>query len=187
LAGNWFVLHRLRDAVAHHPGLRMLLGPARALRLADWLASHVSAIAGVLALAVLLGILPALGGFFGVHLDIRHGVLSAGMLAVAASSAGAGFWQEASSWLAVAGVVASGLLNVATAFLCSLALALYAKGVRGRARKMVVRSLWRRLRAAPLAFVLPPRRQPLPLQARGPQRREVAQVEPDRPDRTGTH
>lgn len=190
LAGNWFVLHRLRDGVAHHPGLRMLFGPARALRLAGWFASHVSAIAGGLSLALLLGLLPALGGFFGLPLDIRHGVLSAGILAVAASSAGADLWQEASTWLAVAGVVASGLINVATAFLCSLGLALHARGIKGRVRKMVLRSLWRRLRAAPLAFFLPPRRHPpAPLQRRGTQRREGPQSEPDRPeeDRTGTH
>src|SRR5690606_33980690 len=123
LADNWFVLHRLRDAVAHHTGLRMLFGPARAFRFADWSARLVPAVAGGIALALLLGMLPAIGGFFGLPLDVRHGVLSAGLLAAAGSVEGIGFWQQSATWLAIAGVAVSLVLNVATPFLCSLLLA----------------------------------------------------------------
>ncbi|WP_161993178.1 site-specific recombinase [Lacisediminimonas profundi] len=184
LADNWFVLHRLRDAVAHHPGLRMLFGAARTQRFADWSARHVPAIAGGLSLAVLLGMLPVVGEFFGMPLDVRHGVLSAGMLTVAAISAGLGAWQDPSTWLAVAGVVASGLINVGTAFFCSLALAMFARNVNGRARRMIVRSLWRRLRAAPLAFVLPPKWQPVAPVPRV-RRREAARTLSDQAENPG--
>ena len=187
LADNWFVLHRLRDAVAHHTGLRMLFGPARASRFANWSARHVPAIAGGLALAILLGMLPAIGGFFGLPLDVRHGVLSAGLLTVAGTASGAAIWQEAATWLAMAGVVVSLLLNVATAFLCSLVLAMHAKSIKGRARRMVLRSLLRRLRSAPFSFLLPPK----PHVAVSPPRirpREVQRLQPesDDEDRTGT-
>ncbi|MDB5796251.1 MAG: preprotein translocase subunit TatB [Paucimonas sp.] len=158
LADNWFALHRLREAIAHHPGLRLLFGAVRSARFAAWCARHVAAIAGSLVLALLLGTLPALGDFLGFPIDLRLGVLSAGLLAAALASADGAVWQEAAVLLALAGVASACVLNVMTAYLCSLALAMHARHVEGRARGMVLRSLLRRLRAAPGQFLLPPRR-----------------------------
>lgn len=186
LADNWFVLHRLRDAIAHHAGLRMWLGAARSQRLASWLARHVSPLAGGVALAGMFAALPALGGFFGTPLDLRHAVLSAGMLATALSVLDISAWREASTWLAVLGVLLALPLNILAAWSCSLLLALHSRNAGPRARRVVARSLLRRLRSAPLSFVLPNKggsvaAQPQPVAARVEQARDAV-----RGQRTGT-
>ena len=190
LAGNWFLLHRLRDAIAHHRGLRRWLGGPACSRFAAWCARGFTYAAGALALAFLFGLLPAVGDFFGVSLDIRHGTLAAGMLTLALLKSGPQALVQASSWLALAGVLLTFVLNLATPFLCSLLLAMRARQMSVRSRRAVWRSLGRRLLRAPLSFVLPEpdRVRRLPARAAKPPRQSDAD-EPSHPprDRTGTH
>ncbi|HWU99064.1 MAG TPA: preprotein translocase subunit TatB [Oxalicibacterium sp.] len=152
---NWFTLRRLRESLAHHRRLVHALGTHRAERLASWLERNVAAIAGNLALAVLLGMAPVIAQFFGVPLDVRHVALSAAALTAAAGSLGWDVVTMPQFWLACAGVVSIGLLNVGIAFACALALALRARDVPKRTRRLVFRAVLQRFALRPAVFFWP--------------------------------
>jgi site-specific recombinase len=154
-ADNWFALRRLRDSIAHHRRVVHALGPHRAQRWAAWLERNVAGIAGNLALAVLLAMTPPVAQFFGLPLEVRHVTLSAAALAVAAFSLGWHVFSMPQFWLAAAGLAAIGLLNLGVAFSCALALALRARDVPRRQRRMAFRALWRRCLLRPLEFLWP--------------------------------
>jgi site-specific recombinase len=156
-ADNWFALHRLRDALAHQRRLVYALGPGRTQRLAGWLERHVADIAGSLALAALLGLAPAFATFFGLPFQVRHVTLDAAALAAAATSLGWPALTEPAFWLAAAGVMVSGLMNVAVAFACAFGLALHARAVPAAVRRRVSGAVLRRLLASPGTYLLPDR------------------------------
>lgn len=158
-ADNWFALRRLRPTIAHHRRVVHALGTARAERLAHWIEGHVAGVAGNLALAMLLGMGPVLLQFFGVPLDVRHVTLATGALTAALASIG---WEALTTrefWLAGGGILAIGLLNVAVAFACALLLALRARDVPARTRRVVFRAVLRRFAASPLSFLFPARQE----------------------------
>jgi len=154
-ADNWFALRRLRDSIAHHRRVIHAMGPARAERFAWWLERNVATIAGNLALGILLGMTPAIAQFFGVPLDVRHVTLSMASLAAATISLGWPVLATPQFWLAAAGVVAAGVLNVAVAFACALVLALRARDVPRRVRRFTYRALLRQVASHPFSFLLP--------------------------------
>ncbi|MGE5651453.1 MAG: preprotein translocase subunit TatB [Bacillota bacterium] len=157
-ADNWFALRKLREGLAHHRRLVHVLGAARAQRWAAWIERHVARIAGSVSLALLLGMTPILARFFGMPFEVRHITLAAGELTAAAGSLGLEALKSRDFWLAAAGVGLSGLLNVGVAFACALMLALRARDVPGRTRRLVFRSVLRRMAAAPRAFLFPQKR-----------------------------
>ena len=59
-------------------------------------------------------------------------------------------------WWCLAGIVATGLLNLVVSFWLAFHLALRSRGVRLRERMRIGAALWRRLRAEPLSFLRPP-------------------------------
>lgn len=152
---NWFTLRGLKQGLAHHRRLVHALGANRAQRLAAWLERNVAAIAGNVALAMLLGMTPVIADFFGVPLSIRQVTLSAATLTAAAGSLGWDVFTTPQFWLAFAGLVVTGLLNVATAFGCALVLALRARDIPRPRRRMVLRAVLRRFVLAPAAFFWP--------------------------------
>jgi site-specific recombinase len=160
LADNWFALRRMREALASHRRLVYALGSLRARRFAAWAERHVAQVAGNLALALLFGLAPAVAHFFGLPIELRHVTLAAGRLLIAAGAIGWRIVLEPAFWLALAGVLAAGLFNVATAFGCALWLALQARGLPTPARRRVLRAVLRRFLAAPSAWLLPRRGEP---------------------------
>ncbi len=154
---NWFALRRLREALTHQRRLVFVLGAMRAERWAAWLDRNVAQIAGNVSLGLLLGMTPVLAQFFGLPLDVRHVTLATGTLAAAASSLG---WQVLAApqfWLAIAGIVVVGVLNVGVSFACALTLALRARNVPARIRRLVFRAVLRRFSASPRSFLFPER------------------------------
>jgi site-specific recombinase len=160
-ADNWFALRRLREALAHHRRLVFAVGSIRAQRWAKWLEDHVATIVGNISLAVFLGMTPVVAGFIGLPIDVRHVTLSTATLTAAASSLGWSVFASPEFWLAVAGIVVIGLLNVGVAFACALALALRARDVPKRIRRIVFRTVLKRFTAAPGAFLLPAKQEPV--------------------------
>ena len=63
-AENWFVLHRLDSAIAWNPRIVARLGAARAMRWSRWWRANVSGLAANISLGMMLGMVPALLGFF---------------------------------------------------------------------------------------------------------------------------
>lgn len=154
-ADNWFALRQLREGLGHHRRLVHALGAARAQRWAAWLENHLAGIVGNVSLGILLGMTPAVAQFFGLPLDVRHVTLSTGALTAAASSLGWSVFALPEFWLALCGIGLIGLLNVGVAFSCALALALRARDVPRRVRRVVFRSVLRRFAASPRSFLLP--------------------------------
>ena len=186
LADNWFALRRLREALTHHRRLVHALGAARTQRWAVWLERHIAAIAGNISLAIFLGMTPVVAQFFGLPLDVRHVTLSSATLTAAACSLGWPVLAKPEFWLAVGGVALTGLLNIGVAFACALSLALRAREVPPRIRRLVVRSLLRRLSASPATFLFAPSAEPerggghgpMPVQQTAVQRTQAAEPKP---------
>ena len=156
-AENWFVLHRLDSAIAWNPRILATLGAARARFWAGWWRANVSGVAGNVSLGFMLGLVPALLGFFGVGVDVRHVTLAAGQLGAALGALGWGIVQTPVFWWCVAGIAVTGVLNLTVSFGLAFLVALRSRGVRLKEQTRILAALRRRLLAQPLSFLLPPR------------------------------
>jgi site-specific recombinase len=159
-AENWFVWHRLESAIAWHPSAVAWLGAARAARWAAWWRANISGLAGNVSLGMMLGLVPALALFLGLPVDVRHVTLSTGQLAAAAGALGMDIVHRADFWWCVAGVAATGALNLGASFFLALRVALRSRGVRLAERRRIRLAIARRLLRRPGTFVLPPRAMP---------------------------
>jgi len=157
---NWFVLHRLDSALRYHPRITDLLGQARADRWASFMRRNISGLAANVSLGLMLGLIPAFAGFFGLGLEVRHVTLSTGQLAAATASLGLDIFQTGAFWWCLAGIAATGLLNVGVSFYLAFALALRAHNVVGVQRSSIYAALRQRLRQQPGSFFWPARDRP---------------------------
>ena len=152
---NWWVYHRLTSALAHHPGLVARIGAPRAQRWAQWWRANVSGLAANVSLGLLLGLVPPLLAFVGLPIEVRHVTLSTGQLAAAVGTLG---WQTAATpafWWCVAGLGATGALNLGVSFWLALRVAMRSRGITLGDRRRLNRAIGRRLRQAPRSFLLP--------------------------------
>jgi site-specific recombinase len=156
-AENWFVFHRLDSAIAWNPHIIRRVGASRAKYWAGWWRRNISGLAANVSLGLMLGLVPAIVGFFGLGLDVRHVTLSAGQLAAAAGALGLPVLTEPVFWWCVAATLLTGMLNVSVSFYLAFKLALRSRGVRLTDRTRIAAAIRGRLRSAPLSFVLPPR------------------------------
>ncbi len=156
---NWFVLHKLDSALANNPRFTRTLGRGRAARWATWLRTNISGLAANVSLGFMLGLVPVFAHFFGLGLDVRHVTLSAGQLAAAAVALGPDVLRLPDFWWAVGAVVLIGPLNLTVSFYLAFRLALQAQAISSVNRKLIGSAIRRRLRAAPLSFLRPPRAQ----------------------------
>ncbi len=102
-------------------------------------------------------------------MEVRHVTLSTGQVAVASFTLGAGILTTTPFWLAVAGLVLIGVLNVGVSFGLALRLAMRAVDISPTDRAHVYSAIRQRLFSRPLEFIWPPRDEPrsaLPDEAR---------------------
>ena len=156
-AENWFVLHRLDSAIAWNPRIVARLGAPRAKRWAAWWRANISSVAANVSLGMMLGLVPALLAFFGLPIEVRHVTLSTGQLGAALGALGWSALAEPALWWCVAGLAATGALNVGVSFWCAFKVALRSRGVRTAERERIRAAIRRRLRSQPLSFLWPPR------------------------------
>jgi len=154
---NWFVFQRLDSAIAWNPRIVATLGSARAQRWAAWWRANISGLAANVSLGLMLGLVPALFAFFGLGIEVRHVTLSTGQIAAAAGALGLQVLHEAAFWWCLAGIAATGVLNLSVSFWFAFKVALRSRGVRVQDRALITRAIWRRLRSAPLSFLWPPK------------------------------
>lgn len=160
---NWFVYHRLESALAWNPGVRRLLGPERAPRWARWWRANVSGLAANVSLGLLLGVVPALGTFFGLPVEVRHVTLATGQLAAAVGALGTELLYQPAFWWCVAAIPVVGLLNLGVSFALAFRVALASRGLRLQDRSRLYAALRQRWRQAPGSFFRPPAEPPAPL------------------------
>ncbi len=154
-AENWFVWHRLDSALAWNPRIVARLGAARAQRWGAWWRRNVSALASNVSLGLMLGLVPPVATFFGLPLDVRHVTLSTGQLAAAVGSEGTALLARADFWWCVAGIAATGALNLAVSFALAFKVALRSRGIRTAGRDRLYAAIRRRMWREPRTFVLP--------------------------------
>ncbi len=152
---NAFVLHRLGSAMRYNPRIAAFLGAARAQRWALFMRTHVSGFASNISLGLMLGLVPAFAGFFGLGLDVRHVTLSAGQITAAAASLGPQALHLPALWWSVAAIPVIGALNVSVSFYFAFRLALRAHSVSLTDRARIRSAIWARWRSRPLSFFLP--------------------------------
>jgi len=154
-AENWFVLHRLDSALRYNPRITRRLGAARADRWAHFMRHNISGFASNISLGFMLGLLPAIFGFFGLGLDVRHVTLSTGQLGAACASLGWDVLRNPALWWALASLPFIGALNLGVSFYLAFRVALQAHSVTGLGRVRIRRAVLERLRQAPMSFLRP--------------------------------
>ena len=151
---NWMVLNRLPAGVAQSRRIRRSLGAQGAIEFARILEHHLSGVAGYVCLGLLLGLLPFIGVFAGVPLEVRHITLASASMAYDVSSLA---WHGPVPWTAVSfatlGLVATGLMNFSVSFALGLWLAMRARNLSPVGRRMLARELWQELRRNPTCFL----------------------------------
>jgi site-specific recombinase len=151
---NWMVLNRLSEGIAQSRGIRGALGAGAAARLARLVERHLSGVAGYVCLGLLLGLLPFVGVFAGIPLEVRHITLAGASLAYDFSSLAWNReipWREA-AW-AIAGLAATGLLNFGVSFALGLWLALRARNLGTGGRRKLIAALGSELLHHPARFL----------------------------------
>lgn len=154
---NWYVFHNLDSAMKYNPRFTTLLGRERAARWADFMRRNISGLAANISLGLMLGLVPAFAAFFSLPLDVRHVTLSAGQVTAAAMVIGWDVFTESDFWWAVVGVLFIGPLNLGVSFYLAFRLALQAQNISEVNRRLIRAAIKRRIRAAPLSFLVPPR------------------------------
>ncbi|HZZ10304.1 MAG TPA: site-specific recombinase [Paraburkholderia sp.] len=156
-ADNWFVLHRVSDALAYNRRLRMTLGAAGAARLAKACRSNVAGVVGNISLGLMLGLVPAILTAFAFTFEVRHVTLSAGSIGVALGVLGKDALKLPELWWAVAGVGSMAILNVAVSFALAFYMAVKSRDLRRNAVRSLRGAIWQRVFHRPLELVWPVR------------------------------
>lgn len=154
-AENWFVLHRLDSAMRYNPRITRWLGEARAERWASFMRRNITGLTSNISLGLMLGLVPAFTGFFGLGLDVRHVTLSTGQIAAAAAALGWPVLHMPVFWWCLAGIVVTGALNVMVSFYLAFLLALRSQNVGGLDRRRIYSALRSRLWRKPWSFLWP--------------------------------
>ncbi|RFU45853.1 site-specific recombinase [Paraburkholderia sp. DHOC27] len=154
-ADNWFVLHRVADALTYNRRLRMTLGAAGAARLAAFCRSNVAGVVGNITLGLMLGLVPAILTAFAFTFEVRHVTLSAGSIGVALGVLGKDALDLPELWWAVAGVFSMAILNVAVSFALAFYMAVRSRDLRRSDVRPLRAAIWRRVFRRPLDLVWP--------------------------------
>lgn len=154
-AENWFVLNRLDSALRYNPTITRVLGSARAKRWGTFWRNNISGFAANISLGLMLGLAPAIAGFFGLGLEVRHVTLSSGQLGVAGATFGWEMIHDDAFWWAVAMLPFNGAINVLVSFYLAFRMALRAQNVTGVERSRIYAAIRHRLRKRPLSFFKP--------------------------------
>ncbi|MBU9176612.1 site-specific recombinase [Burkholderia gladioli] len=154
-ADNWFVLHRVGDAIAYHRRLRLTLGVSGAARLARFCKSNVAGVVGNVGLGMMLGLVPAIVSAFAFGFEVRHVTLSAGSIGVALGVLGKPALASGELWWATAGVLSMAVLNVAVSFALAFTMAVRSRALRPTKVRALIGAIWRAVRADPMSLLWP--------------------------------
>ena len=154
-AENWFVLQRMDSAIRYNPRITRMLGRTRAQRWATFWRENISGFTSNISLGFMLGLTPAIAGFFGLGLEVRHVTLSSGQIGVAVATLGTEVLHMPAFWWAVAMLPFNGALNVLVSFFLAFRTALRAHNISGRDRSRIYAGIRHRLRTRPLSFFKP--------------------------------
>jgi site-specific recombinase len=118
---------------------------------------HASGWGTNVSLGLMLGMVPAIGRFTGLPLDVRHVTLNSGILTLAAASLEDAYRGMGLILGAVGGIATMFVLNLSVSFACSLWSAAKAYELSGKDIRGLWRGIGRRIRRRPLDFIRGPK------------------------------
>jgi site-specific recombinase len=154
---NWFIYHKLTAAISQNRRMIFVFGTSGAKRTALFFRKNISAFASNISLGFFLGMVPAIGVFLGLPIDVRHVTLSTGQLSAAVVTLGFSSLSHWEFWQAVIGIVVCGFLNVTVAFSMSMFVAIRARKIQTPERKLIYRAVWTRIKKQPFSLFYPPK------------------------------
>jgi site-specific recombinase len=160
LAGGWIenfsTFNSIPLAIAQHP-LGHTIGQHRMKKLADFVDRNISGWVTCVVLGCGLGVVPPIGKFLGIPLDVRHVTLSAGTLALAAASFGKDWLYRGWFIYTLYGMAVTFIFNLGVSFSIAASVALRAYGVAGQEQFRLLRYTIRSFFRSPRLFLIPPR------------------------------
>jgi site-specific recombinase len=154
---NLATYNRIPQRIKQLAWANRLFGEARVARFADYVESHLGALASNFLFGVMLASAWGMGMLLGLPLDIRHVAFSSAYLGYSLAA-----YDFAPPWIAFAwaavGVAGIGLVNLSVSFALALFVALRARGVTFSQGNQLMRGLARRLFKHPGDFFLPPKK-----------------------------
>ncbi|QFS35754.1 site-specific recombinase [Burkholderia cepacia] len=154
-ADNWFVLHRVGDALTYNRRLRLTLGAAGAAKLAHFCRSNVAGVVANVGLGLMLGLIPAIVTVFMFPFEVRHVTLSAGSIGIALGVLGKDALGTPELWWAGAGVLSMAILNVLVSFALAFTMAVRSRSLRPTKVRALVAAIVRTVLSNPLALFWP--------------------------------
>jgi len=152
---NWCTYHKIVTRILNHHILKSILSQKQIQSVSNWINRNLSALIGSVILGLLLGFTPIVGYFFGLPLDVRHVTLSAGALAIAASS----FTLENLPILhfigASVGILIIGLFNFTVSFSLALFVAVISQNIKKAWFLEVIKLSFKAIRLNPRYFLFP--------------------------------
>ncbi|MBC7539468.1 MAG: hypothetical protein H7281_11655 [Bacteriovorax sp.] len=152
---NWFAFNDLHYLLANNKKCQLLLGNSGAKKLAHFLEHNISGIAANVSLALLLGIVPEFLQFIGIPLEARHVTLQTGAIAASIPSLGFGVLETFVFWRCIVGLIVVGFLNIFVSFALAFFVAVRAKKISSRKRRLIYRSVIKRFTQRPISFFIP--------------------------------
>ncbi|MDD4975231.1 MAG: hypothetical protein PHY93_12810 [Bacteriovorax sp.] len=157
---NWFAFNDLHYLLANNKKCKLLLGNAGAKKLAYFLEHNISGIAANISLGLLLGLAPEFLAFVGIPLEVRHVTLSTGSIAASIPTLGFGVFQTVVFWRCIAGLMVVGFINIFVSFALAFFVAVRAKKISSRKRRLIYRSVLKRFAQRPISFFIPSKSSP---------------------------
>ena len=152
---NWFAFNNLYYLLSNNNKFKLLLGNNGAKRFAHYLEHNISAIAANISLGVLLGLAPEILVFMGIPLEVRHITLSTGALGASIPSLGIEVIKTIIFWRCLTGLVMVGFINIFVSFALAFFVAVRAKKISSRKRRLIYRSVLKRFIQNPISFFIP--------------------------------
>lgn len=157
-AANWSAFRGLPEAVRRLSTLRSAVGVVRAERIGTFIEKHFSSIVGYCALGFLLGFMPVLFRFMGLHIEVRHVTLGASSYALALSSLyGTDLWRWADIGWGLLTVMMMSIFNFGVAFALALRTAMRARDLGRPERAQLWAAIRHAFNADPRRFLWQPR------------------------------
>lgn len=152
---NWFAFNNLHYLLANNSKCKLILGNTGAKKLAHFLEHNISGMAANISLGLLLGLAPELLAFIGIPLEVRHVTLSTGAIAASIPSLGFGVFETFAFWRCVLGLIMVGFINIFVSFALAFFVAVRAKKISSRKRRLIYRSVLKRFTQRPISFFIP--------------------------------
>lgn len=122
-ADNFFKVYKFGEIIMNSPKIFPFLPHTKKAVWVNFIKNNFGPLCGNAALGFILGIVPIMGEFLGLPIDVRHVTLSSGTIAAAIYTLGFGIFSEPAAYMALLGVVVTGLLNLSISFVISLRVA----------------------------------------------------------------